>query len=233
MFRRLLVLLAVASFVLAAGAAFAFSDTSLPSGEVLVGGHVVNGGLKGGTVIEPAYNDQVAGSNLIYLSTPTGAPDPVKSNPIASAPIYLPVYPVGSTVPTLNCLDTTATTTENCPDHGPAVAGAAMGIMPAVYSGGVMGHDHLLAPPASGGDFNIAWVPTLVLFTPAGCPQGNPTCNVTHITTEAQIDSLKADGKVIEVALDGSNGTPNQTFTCAVVPASVYANGTPYNPPAP
>jgi len=28
-----------------------------------------------------------------------------------------------------------------------------------VYSGGVMGHDHLMAGPASGGDFNIAWEP--------------------------------------------------------------------------
>jgi hypothetical protein len=57
-------------------------------------------------------------------------------NPRATAPFYLPGYPTSSTVPanyTLNCKDTTETTTENCPDHGPAVAGLAQLFEPGVY----------------------------------------------------------------------------------------------------
>ena len=95
----------------------------------------------------------------------------MKSNSIAAAPFYLPVYPKGSAVGTsftLVCQNTTATTTENCPDHGPGVAALAHAFMPSVYGGAVgdvNGHDHLMAGPGSHGDFNSAWVPTLVLFT--------------------------------------------------------------------
>jgi hypothetical protein len=39
-----------------------------------------------------------------------------------------------------------------------------------LYAKGVLGHDHLMAGPASHGDFNVAWEPILVLFT-------NPTAN--------------------------------------------------------
>ncbi len=88
----------------------------------------------GGTVVEPVYDDMTGA--IRYVSTPRGTPDPVKSNPIAAAPFYLPVYPVGSSVPatfTLNCLDVPV---ENCPDHGAAVAGAAQAIIPSVYGGG-------------------------------------------------------------------------------------------------
>ena len=97
--------------------------------------------------VEPVYDDMTGA--IRYVSTPRGTPDPVRSNPIAAAPFYLPVYPVGSSVPasfTLNCLDVP---TENCPDHGPAVAAAAQAIMPSVYGGGVVGHDHLMAGPGS------------------------------------------------------------------------------------
>jgi hypothetical protein len=198
--------LGLATAVVAMAAAAPASASPAPSGERILGK----------TVIEPAYDSMSSGS-LRYLLTPMGAPDPVKSNPRAAAPIYLPVYPTGSNVGTLNCQDVPV---ENCPDHGPAVAGAAAAIMPSVYGNGVIGHDHLMAPPASHGDFNIAWVPTLVLFT--------QTRFVTHITTEAQIDAMKDAGKVIEVPLDGSHGTPNLTFTCAVVSAAVYARATPW-----
>lgn len=91
------------------------SASSIPSGEVVVGR----------TVIEPVYDDMTGA--IRYVSTPMGAPDPVKSNPIAAAPFYLPVYPVGSTVGTLVCQDVPA---ENCPDHGPLIAGAAAQINP-------------------------------------------------------------------------------------------------------
>ena len=90
---------------------------TLPSGQVTLGG----------TTIEPAYDD--ANGALVYLSTPEGAASHV--NPIFTrnvAPLYLPVYPIGPDFGPLNCEDTTPTTVENCPDHGPAVAGAAMGI---------------------------------------------------------------------------------------------------------
>ena len=194
-------------------------------------------GPNGGTVVEPVYND-ITGA-ISYVSTPRGTPNPVKSNPRASAPFYLPVYPTSSTVPlnfTLNCQDTAGpplNTVENCPDHGPAVAAAVQAIAATftppftdIYAGGVAGHDHTLGVPGTqknGGDFNVAWVPTLVIFTNAAA------ANV-HVTTLAQItgDVNATPPDAILVPLDGSNGTPNLTFHCSVVPASVYNNGTPF-----
>jgi hypothetical protein len=185
--------------------------SSLPSGERIVGGTASHGG----TVVEPVYDDMTG--QIRYVSTPRGVPDPVKSNPVAAAPFYLPVYPAGSTVPTLNCQDVPV---ENCPDHGPAVAGLAQALEPGVYGNGVIGHDLLMAGPASHGDFNVAWVPTLVLFTPGAA--------ITHITTLTQLNALIASGAVKTVPLDGTNGFPNLTFHCAVVSAAVYAQGVPF-----
>lgn len=210
--RRLLLMAVVAMFVTGLSALSAVAS-STPSGERIVGGS----GANGGTVIEPVYDDMTGETR--YVSTPRGVPDPVKSNPRSYAPFYLPVYPVGSTVnATLNCQDVPV---ENCPDHGPAVAGAAKAIMPSVYSGGVIGHDHLMAGPGSHGDFNVAWVPTLVLFT-------NSAAANTHITSLDQLNAMLASGDVIEVPLDGTNGTPNLTFHCSVVTAAVYDHGTPF-----
>ena len=206
-----------------------------PSGEMLHGGS----GPNGGTVVEPVYND-ITGA-ISYVSTPRGTPNPVNSNPRAAAPFYLPIYPTSSTVPlnfTLNCQDTAGAplnTVENCPDHGPAVAAAVQAIASTftapftnIYGvpggPGVAGHDHLLGVPGTqknGGDFNVAWVPTLVIFTNAAA------ANV-HVTTLAQITADVTAGDAILVSLDGSNGTPNLTFHCSVVPASVYNNGTPF-----
>ena len=224
-----LVALAVSAFALPAAA----SPAPGPSGEILHGGS----GPHGGTVVEPVYND-ITGA-ISYVSTPRGTPNPVKSNPRAAAPFYLPVYPTSSTVPlnfTLNCQDTAGAplnTVENCPDHGPAVAAAVPAIAATftppftdIYAGGVAGHDHLMGGPGTqknGGDFNVAWVPTLVIFTNAAA------ANV-HITTLAQItaDVNATPPDAILVPLDGSNGTPNLTFHCSVVPASVYNTGTPF-----
>src|SRR5712691_12646752 len=216
MSKHISVLIVVALCALAAGVVLA-SASSGPSGERIVGGTGVGG--VGGTVVEPVYDD-ITGA-IRYVSTPRGAPDPVKSNPIASAPFYLPVYPVGSSVPvsfTLNCLDVPA---ENCPDHGPPVAAAAQAIMPGVYGGGVVGHDHLMAGPGSHGDFNVAWVPTLVLFTSKAAAN-------QHLVTETQVEAAVDSGQAIEVPLDGTNGTPNLTFHCSVVAAVVYARGIPW-----
>ena len=184
------------SVALGAGSAAA---GSLPSGERMFGK----------VSVEPVYNDMTG--QIAFVATPIKAPDPAKANPIAWAPIYLPMYPTGSTVGvTLNCMGVPG----NCPDHDGIVAGIAAQVLPSVYGNGVIGHDHLLATPASGGDFNIAWEPVLVLFTNAAAAN-------EHVTTEARIDELVAAHQAIEVPL------PPATFLCAVVPAATYWLGTP------
>jgi len=211
--RRVLAALAGAAALLACMSALPAAASSLPSGERLVGGPASTGG----TVLEPVYDDMTG--QIRYVSTPRGVPNPVHANPKAAAPFYLPVYPAGSSIGvTLNCQDVPA---ENCPDHGPAVAGLAQALEPGVYGGGVIGHDHLMAGPGSHGDFNVAWVPTLVLFT-------NSAAANTHITTLTQLNAMIASGDVRTVPLDGTNGFPNLTFHCSVVSAAVYAHGVPY-----
>jgi hypothetical protein len=205
MFKRVFGLVSVLAFGLVAGASVAMASP-LPSGERIVGN----------TVIEPVYDDMTGA--IRYVSTPRGAPNPVNSNPRASAPFYLPVYPTGSSVGTLNCEDVPV---ENCPDHGPAVAGASMAIMPGVYGGGVIGHDHLMAGPGSHGDFNIAWVPILVLFTSKDAANN-------HLILLTDVNAAVASHQAILVPLDGSNGTPNLTFHCSVVSGAVYAKGVPF-----
>ena len=217
MSRRFAFLAVVVSAAMVGLWALPAAADSLPSGERIVGGN----GSHGGTVIEPVYDDMTG--QIRYVSTPRGTAQPLPTNPRATAPFYLPVYPAGASVPTLNCQDVPV---ENCPDHGPAVAAAAQAIEHAifgdqsVYAGGVLGHDHLMAGPGSGGDFNIAWVPTLVLFTPGAA--------ITHITTLDQLNGLIKSGAVFTVPLDGTNGTPNLTFHCSVVSAAVYAQGVPF-----
>jgi hypothetical protein len=193
-----LVVIPLLSVALFAVATAAFAD-SLPSGERVIGR----------STLEPAYND--SNGNLIYLLTPFKTTT-VHSNPMAWAPIYIPVYPtsVAGSVGTLNCMHVPS---DNCPDHGPEVAGAAAAIMPGVYGGGVLGHDHLLDGPG-GSEFNIAWEPVLVLFT-------NTAAASEHITTEAQLDAAVARGDVIEVPV------PELTFNCSVVPGSLYNRSTP------
>ena len=173
---------------------------SLPSGEHLLGQ----------TSIEPAYDD-VTGA-LTYLLTPANAPFPSKANTNATAPLYLVEYPGSSTVGTVNCMGVPG----NCPDHDGEVAGAATAIMPSVYGTDptkVLGHDHLVAVPASGGDFNIAWHVIEVLFT-------SPAAANTHITTMTQLETAIANHAVITVPLP-------VVFNCSVVSGRVYWNGTP------
>ncbi len=205
----------VATFV--TGLASSATAGSLPSGERIIGGHSGHGGA----VIEPVYDDMTGA--IRYVSTPRQTPNPVKSNPKAAAPFYLPVYPVGAEVGHVLCKHESEEheSEENCPDHGEAVAKAAEEIIPEVYGGGVLGHDHLMAGPASHGDFNVAWVPVLILFT------SKEAAN-THITLLSQIEEMLEEGKVIEVPLDGTNNTPNLTFHCSVVSAAVYRHGRPF-----
>ena len=217
MFRRLMCLATlgglVTTFGVFAGAAASAASTA-PSGQVMYGnttfdpstGHFVGGG---GT-IEPAYNDTTG--TLIYLQTPNNAK--VHPNDHNVAPLYIPVYPVnpGFTA-TFNCAHMPA---DNCPDHGPGVAGAAMGLRPDVYGKGVVGHDHLAGIASSGGDFNVLWEPTLVLFTSA-----KAVADVGHITTLAQITAALKNKQVFLVPL------PELDFNCSVVSAAAYARGIP------
>ena len=212
MSRRLVFMAVAVSAAVASLWALPAAASSLPTGERIVGGH----GSHGGTVVEPVYDDMTG--QIRYVSTPRGTAQPVPTNPRATAPFYLPLYPAGSTIGVaLNCQDVPV---ENCPDHGPAVAGLAQALEPGVYGGGVIGHDHLMAGPGSHGDFNVAWVPTLVLFTPGAA--------ITQITTLDQLNKLLGSHAVFTVPLDGTNGTPNLTFHCSVVSAAVYAHGAPF-----
>jgi hypothetical protein len=179
------------------GVASVAADTPLPSGEVTVGQ----------TVIEPAYD--LATGTLVYLSTPMHAVAHPNTHNVA--PIYLPMYPVGAAVGTLNCEDVPV---ENCPDHGPLVAGIAEAAVPLVYGAGVQGHDHLVGIASTGGDFNVLWIPILVLFNTPGA--------VTHVTTLSQLHTLEAAKAVTEIPL------PPATFHCSVVSAAAYAQGTPF-----
>lgn len=161
----------------------------------------------GQVTIEPAYDDSTG--QLIYLATPNKAPNPARANVHAVAPLYLILYPPG-TAGTFNCMGVPG----NC-DHDALVAGAATAIMPSVYGTdptAVPGHDHLVAGPASHGDFSVARHVYLELFTSAEA--------VRHITTKAALDAAIDSGDLLEV----DSGI---VFNCAVVSAADYWAGTP------
>jgi hypothetical protein len=222
MLKRLL----LAAFVAGTAALLVVSSGSaggsMPSGQRMFGptsfDATTGSFVGGGGTIEPAYDD--ATGTLVYLQTPNGPHvhppkkiDPSTGMPINVAPIYLPMYPVGSGIDpaTLNCAHVPA---DNCPDHGPLLAGAAMQIMPTVYGAGVVGHDHLVGIASTGGDFNVLWEPVLVLFT-------NAAAAMTHITTLAQINAAVDSGNAIEVPI------PPATFHCSSVSAAAYWKATP------
>ena len=231
----------VASILTASVALLVFaavgSAGSAPSGQRLYGsstwdpvsGHFVGGG----GAIEPAFDDSTG--TLVYLRTPNNTqnaknlPDKMVpfgdlgfSLPVNVAPIFLPVYPAGSGIDsaTLNCdhlvpLNPGPGTGDNCIDHGNAVAGAAMSIDPAVYGGGVLGHDHLVGIAKTGGDFNVLWEPVLVLFTSV-----NP--NQERITTLDQIErAVNVTHTAFLVPL------PPLTFHCSAEGSAAYDNATP------
>lgn len=189
----------------------AFADTT-QSGQVALGG----------TIIEPAYDD--ANGSMVFLSTPNGTQQGNQVHLTAknNAPIYLPVYPVGSTEGSLlNCQHTPM---DNCPDHGPLIAGLAESVMPLVYSGGVLGHDHLVGIASTHGDFNIVWVPVVLLFTPQGVADG--TSN-RHMTTLIQVNAALNSGDAISITLTVA------AFKCASVSIAAYKAGTALTPAPP
>lgn len=193
--RRRSLLVAAASFVLVAVAAVPGAADSIPSGQRFLGQ----------SVLEPVYNDEQAGE-IGYIKQPTQAPQPVNANPVAWAPFYLVVYPVGSSAgTTFLCQHLPA---DNCPTHGNGIAALAQAREPGVYGAGVAGHDHLMDFPG-GPDFNIAWEPIVVLFT-------NSAAANEDILTDAQISAAVSSGNAIEVPL------PGRTFICSSVPATVY-----------
>jgi hypothetical protein len=188
---------ALACVLGAAGTTQALAD-SLPSGEHLLGR----------ASVEPAYDDTTG--NLVYLSTPINSPFPTHTSAQAVAPLYLVEYPPSYPGFTLNCMAVPG----NCPDHDGIVAGVATQVMPDVYGtdvAAVPGHDHLVAVPGSGGDFNIAWEVEEVLFT-------NSAAANTHLTTLDGINSAVARGDAIIVDLGFA-------FHCSVVSQAVYAHG--------
>jgi hypothetical protein len=207
MLRRMSWLLAAVSVLLALSAAGASGTTSIPSGERSFAQNR----------LEPVYNDEQAGQ-IGYIMVPTHTAQPVPSNPAAWAPFYLVAYPVGSTAaPTYLCMHLPV---ENCPSHGDGIAALALAREPAVYGAGVIGHDHLMDFPG-GSDFNIAWEPHVVLFTPQGAADGAIN---EHVLTDAQIDALVASGDAIVVP------RPTRTFICASVPERLYDMATPLVP---
>lgn len=176
----------------------------------------------GQSTVEPAFND--ANGSVIYLLTPDKSPFPSKANSTATAPLYLVVYPLNSTIDasTLNCTPT------NCdhanvlpfpdPDYG-ALPGNSTACTD--FNGGnpcslVKGHDHLVGVPPTG-DFNVAWSVKLVFFTSAGF--ADHAIN-TRVTTAAQIWALVQSGDAVVA------DTPI-VFNCSRVSSVTYDRGTP------
>ncbi|MCG6987534.1 MAG: hypothetical protein LJF06_05090 [Gemmatimonadetes bacterium] len=179
-----------------------FTPMGTPSGE-----HII-----GNSAIEPAYNADSGG--LMYLLTPAGAPLPAKANIHATSPLYMVVYPPGSTAAgsgAFNCMGVPG----NCPDHAGLAAQVAVGAESGVYGGdytAVPGHDHVADPPGKP-DFNVAWEVIEVVFT-------NKEAANTRLTTDTAIKAaIKAgNAKAIDLGF---------AFNCSVVPASLYWRGTP------
>jgi len=209
MLRRMSWLIAATSVLVVVIATGPGSAASTPSGQRTLGQ----------SVLEPVYNDENAGQ-IGYIKQPENAPQPVNANPTAWAPFYLVVYPVTSTVASTTTFLCEHQPVENCPTHGNTIAGLAMAQEPSVYGLGVAGHDHLMDFPG-GPDFNIAWEPTVLLFTPKAVLDG--TVN-THILTDAQIQAAitNQDVKVFP--------NPAKVFICASVPARLYDMATPLVP---
>lgn len=205
--RRMFWLLAGVSALVVVIAAGSSGAASIPSGQRTLAQNV----------LEPVYNDENAGQ-IGYIMQPEHTAQPVPSNPAAWAPFYLVIYPVGSTAATTYlCMHLPV---DNCPTHGPGVAAFAQATYPTVYGAGVIGHDHLMDFPGAQ-DFNIAWEPMFVLFTPQGAADGAIN---EHVLTDARIAALVASGdaKVFP--------RPTRTFICASVPGRLYDMATPLVP---
>lgn len=169
--------------------------------------------ILGRTALIPIFDWNTGG--LIYGSTPMGpALWPAHANPTAQSQFYLVVYPIGTAVQTIQCYDAPS---ETCPDHGPVIAGGAMQLVPSVYGGGVLGHDHLSPPHGHG--FHVTEYPVLVLFTSAGAAN-------QRLTTRAAVQAAAGRGEVVLVPF------PDFSFVNAIVNQNLYVRGRPWVCPA-
>lgn len=168
--------------------------------------------LHANSVINVLYDWDVGENGpVVYASRPMGpARWPEHNNDHSVSYIYVVVYPVGSTVTGLMCYDTPM---ETCPDHGPVVSAGAMQANPAVYGGGVLGHDHM-SPQRAAHAYAV-----FVLFT-------NKAAANTHITSRAQVQAAVASGDAFLVAV------PDLTFHNAPVDGRIYELATPWICPA-
>ena len=152
----------------------------------------------GQVTVEPAVND--ANGATVFLLTPNKAPFPSKANAAhATAPLYLPVYPVGSTIDpsTLNCRPT------NC-NH----------VQSFFYP--IIGHDHLVGVNPTG-DFNVAWHVWVIAFTSQGFADGAIN---NRLMTLSAIQAAEKAGDVFPI-------DSHITFNCSIVSQTVYNHGTP------
>ena len=179
--------------------------------------------------VEPAI-DYSTGSK-IYLLTPVKAPFPSKANPIATAPLYLPLYPLSSTVVAddLNCQPSNCDHANVLPFPSPDY-GALPGSNAACtdFNGGapcalVKGHDHLVGKASTHGDFNVAWTVYPVVFLHKAFVDG--MINV-RITTLNQLMAEVASGDVMIAP-------QIVTFNCSITSERTYELGTPVVIPFP
>lgn len=186
--------------------------------------------FSGGSV-EPAIND--ANGATVYLLTPKQAP--TNANSAAVAPLYLPVYPLASTLdPTaLNCQPTNCDHVNVLPFSNPlyplgTVTVPAIGTFPGgTFTGGTyLGHDHLVGVPPTG-DFNVAWHVYLLVFTPHAVFDGAIN---TRITTLSQIGGEVLAGDLVNTMPPPGSDNPTGAvgidteiiFNCSIVSSKVY-----------
>jgi hypothetical protein len=174
----------------------------------------------GRSTVEPAVND--ADGSTVFLLTPDQVPFPSQSNPVASAPMFIPMYPTTSTIDpaTLNCQPHNCDHLNVLPFSAPGYVNGGTTCTQYGFANGacslVKGHDHLIGMPHTG-DFNVAWHVILVVFTPKGV--GDGAIN-TPVLTLTQVGDLVGAGDAFLV------NTPI-TFNCQVVSETVYLKGTP------
>jgi hypothetical protein len=180
----------------------------------------------GQTTVEPAFDD-VTG-NIVFLLTPNGAPLPSEANPAAQENFYQPIYPLSSTIPAdeLNCQTSNCNhahvlgfANPNYDSNSADLAGTSKACTD--FNGGkpctvYKGHDHLVGVPSTGGNFNVAWHVSWVLFTPQGFADG--AINM-RIKTLDELDALLANGDAVLV--------PRGVFNCQIVSQTVYNRGVP------
>ncbi len=158
----------------------------------------------GQSTVEPAFDD--ADGSYVFLLTPDHAPLPSRSNPRAWAPMYIVVYPVGTTLAgELNC------TPENC-DHLQSLPFVPPPLASLYPGGQVAGHNHLVGVRPTG-DFNVAWAVKLILFTPKAVVDGTID---KQLTTLEAVNAALASGDAV-----GPFDTPT-VFNCSIVSKRVY-----------